>query len=306
MRAAAIDIGSNSTILLVADIVASSVELPVHEEIRITQLGEGLARGSLLSEEAMDRNIAVIAEYSVTARALGSERILATATSAVRDSANGQEFVRRVQEHTGLTVHVATPAEEARLTLVGVLSDAALSGRRITVLDIGGGSTEVIQGSIDDIEAVVSIPLGCVRLRNQVGDATTTEEFETLMAAATQALAPLRHFSPTSDRLHLIGVGGTVTTLAAIDADLQDESYRRIDKYQLGRSTIHELVRSLTSLPPQERGRLPGLPAGRADTILPGTAILLAAMQALHHDVLAVSVRGLRYGVLLQTTGMLH
>jgi len=257
MRAAAIDIGSNSTILLVADIVASSVELPVHEEIRITQLGEGLARGSLLSEEAM-------------------------------------------------TVHVATPAEEARLTLVGVLSDAALSGRRITVLDIGGGSTEVIQGSIDDIEAVVSIPLGCVRLRNQVGDATTTEEFETLMAAATQALAPLRHFSPTSDRLHLIGVGGTVTTLAAIDADLQDESYRRIDKYQLGRSTIHELVRSLTSLPPQERGRLPGLPAGRADTILPGTAILLAAMQALHHDVLAVSVRGLRYGVLLQTTGMLH
>lgn len=299
MRLAAIDVGSNSVLLLVADVISGTIGTPLDEQVRITRLGERLAGDRVLPEEAMRRTLAVIADYKERAARLGAERTLVAATAAVREAANGTEFARRVQEATGLTLQVLSAQREAELGLLGVCSDPALKDAALLLLDIGGGSTELTAGGPGGLVGSTSVPVGCVRLRAQAGDARAESDLERMQrAAAVQLAAPMRRIARLAPGSHLVGIGGTITALGAVDLRLDEQRHREVDGHVLTAGRVRQLALEIAQVLPEERSRIAGLPKGREDTIVPGAAILLAAMQALEQDALRVSVRGLRYGLL--------
>jgi exopolyphosphatase / guanosine-5'-triphosphate,3'-diphosphate pyrophosphatase len=300
MRLAAIDVGSNSILLLVADVVHGAIQAPLDEQIHITRLGERLSSDQQLPEEAMARSLDAIAEYQQRAHALGAEQTLPVATAAVREAANGAEFARRVQARTGMALQVISAQREAELGLQGVRSDPALADSDLLVLDIGGGSTELVAGGPKGVIGTTSIAIGSVRLRAQAADASATADVERLIRAATaQVAAPLQRLSRLAPAGQMVGIGGTITALGTTDLGLDEQHHTQVDGHELRSARVRELAELVADTPPDRRDSIVGLPKGRQDTIVPGAAILLAAMQALQRPSLRVSVRGLRYGVLL-------
>jgi exopolyphosphatase/guanosine-5'-triphosphate,3'-diphosphate pyrophosphatase len=231
------------------------------------------------------------------------------ATAAVREATNGAEFARRVLVRTGMVLQVISAQREGELGLLGVLSDAALvaaatagvqADSQLLLLDIGGGSTELVVGGPKGVARMASVALGSVSLGTQAGDASATGDLARMVSAATARVAPpmrrLAHQGPTGQ---MIGIGGTITALGTIDLGLDEKHHTEVDGHELSARRVRELAENIAGTPPDGRGGIIGLPRGRQDTIVPGAAILLAALQALERPSLRVSVRGLRYGVLL-------
>lgn len=300
-RLAAIDVGSNSVLLLVADISGNTISAPVREEIAITGLGERLNENRVLPAEAVEETVRLMSHYLEAAREAGSRQVLAVATAAVREAINGQELADLVMARLGLPLHAISAQEEARLTLRGVHSHPSLTGRDLVVVDIGGGSTEIAAGGPDGVSDCISLPFGCVRLRHIAGDATSAADFDRLCQQASSLTQPhLVGIDPSSLQGRLIGVGGTITTLAAIDLALDPSQQQRADGHELTLTRVERLSRHLADLPPQHRQNVAGLPRGREDTILPGAALLLNCMVWMQKRHLRVSTRGLRYGVLVE------
>jgi exopolyphosphatase / guanosine-5'-triphosphate,3'-diphosphate pyrophosphatase len=277
VRVAAVDIGTNTTRLLVADVVDGRVE-EVHRESRITRLGEGVdARGRLLPVPiARVRN--ALADYRRTLESLGAERTLAVATSAVRDAENGEAFLREIEWSYGFTTLLAGGDEEAELTRRGVAPPPGT-----LVVDIGGGSTELI---LDGFHT--SLRAGSVRFTERYAeDVRQIDE-------ATRALLDIE-LRPRG----AVGVAGTVTTLAALDLDLEQYDRARVHGHRLSRRAARTQLARLASLTVDERRGLPAMEPERAPVILAGAAILVAILDRFELDEIEVSERDLLDGIAL-------
>jgi exopolyphosphatase/guanosine-5'-triphosphate,3'-diphosphate pyrophosphatase len=243
----------------------------------------------------MQRVETCVARYAERARELDASIPLAVATSAVRDAANGAEFMRRLERRCGVRTRVLTGEQEARLTLRGVVSARPPSGA-VVVCDIGGGSTELIAGQDGRVGFAVSLNMGCVRMseRHLHSDPPTAEQ---VAALRHEAAGMLPGDVPAGS---LIGVAGTVTTLATIDLGLHEEIPERIDGHELPADAVTAQLGRLAALPLEERRRVRGLMPARASTIVAGTAILAELMRHLGAQRLTVSERDLLHGAALE------
>ncbi len=241
---AAIDCGTNSTRLLVADPAGR----PLERLMRITRLGEGVDATGVLSTEAMDRCLAVLKEYRQVMDGFGVVRGRAVATSAARDAANGGEFLDAVQDVTGVRPELLAGTEEGRLSLAGAVAELDPSDGPFLVLDIGGGSTELVagSGSHDPELAVVSLQMGCVRLTERFfrSDPPEPAELEVAEAEVSRLLDAAIAAHPALSAAHrLVGLAGTITTLAAVHQGLADYDRDRIHHSVMSAADVDGVVR---------------------------------------------------------------
>jgi exopolyphosphatase / guanosine-5'-triphosphate,3'-diphosphate pyrophosphatase len=291
-RVAAVDLGTNSTRLLVADVEDGRLE-EVARELTITRLGEGVdERGRLLPVPiARVRNC--LAEYRRELEELGASRTLAIATSAVRDAENGEAFLGEVEWSYGFTTRLLDGNEEAALMYRGVtVGRPALEDTLI--VDIGGGSTELVLGSNGGPRAATSLDIGCVRLTERflATDPPTAAELDAAAASVRSLLPPFR--AP-----HAIGVAGTVTTLAALDLGLERYDPERTHGHRIPRPAVDRELDRLAALPLQERLRVPGLEPGRAPVIVAGLVILRELLDAFEISEIEASERDILHGAAL-------
>jgi len=292
-RVAAVDLGTNSTRLLVADVDDGRLK-EVERLLAITRLGDGVDRSRGLAEPAVARVDAQVGRYVDRARELGAQTVLATATSAVRDAKNGGEFLAGLERRHGVRTRLLAGEDEARMTFHGVTSARPLSGEAV-ICDIGGGSTELIAGDPDGVNYAVSLDMGCVRMSERFlrADPPTSEEIAALRRQVAEML-------PTDVPAgKLIGVAGTVTTLATIDLGLDEEIPERVDGHRLGRVRVAAELERLAAMPLAERRGVRGLMPERAPTIVAGAAILVELMERLGTDALMVSERDILHGAAL-------
>jgi exopolyphosphatase/guanosine-5'-triphosphate,3'-diphosphate pyrophosphatase len=305
MRLAAIDLGSNTVHLLVADVGPGGTPWQVVDsDQRVTRLGEGLAASGRLGEAPTERTTAAVVEYVARARAAGAERVAIVATSAVREASNRADFVVRLERAAGERVRVVTGEEEAALTLAGVLHglDQPLDGTTL-MFDIGGGSTEYVLVLAGRAVAAVSLRLGVVDLAErhpfaaQVDWARYQALYDEVAGRLARELpAAIRGARPG----RIVGTAGTVTALAALDLGLSRYDRARVQGHPLARATVERLLQRLGALTVAERGALPCLEPARADIIVPGTAVVLATLDAFEAPGLVVSDAALREGVVLR------
>lgn len=303
MRLAAIDVGTNTVRLLVVDLEPGGAWTTVAQDQRVTRLGESLAGSGRLAPAAMTRTGDAVAEYVSRARTLAADEVRIVATSAVREAANGAEFAAAVGRQTGHAIEVIPGGEEARLTLRGVLHGLGHAGGRVVVFDIGGGSTEYIAARDAAVECAVSLRLGVVPLaeRFPFPEGASARQYAVLAAAVREQLTrelPAGLVAVRADRL--VGTAGTVTTLAALDLGLAAYDARRVQGHVLSLSAVEGLRARLGALSVRARAALPCLEPGRADLIIPGTAIVLETMRLLAADRLTVSDFGLREGLVAE------
>ena len=298
MRYAVFDLGSNSIKFLVAETRAGRVRV-LHEKSISTRLAEHLIDTCELRPEAIARTLTALRHLRADAAAMGVEQFRAVATSAVRDSRNRRAFLKAAREVLGFPVRLLSGNEEAETIFNGVTADPHWRGKDVFILDIGGGSAEWVQGHHGKMEKRISLPLGAVRLRERflheypVAPDTAALLVETVRA---QIAHPLGHYAVGARRL--VGTGGTITCLVAIHKELADFDPRAIDHASLTIEQIRDLLQSFTGRTLDELRARPGLPAKRADLIIPGPAVVLATMELFGVKRLHVSIRGLRYGVL--------
>jgi exopolyphosphatase / guanosine-5'-triphosphate,3'-diphosphate pyrophosphatase len=281
---AAVDLGTNTTRLLVADVVDGEAR-ELHRETRITRLGEGVdARGRLLpAPMARVRNALV--DYRRTAESLGAERTLLVATSAVRDAENGEAFLGEIEWSYGFATRLLSGDDEAELTRrgVGATAPGAL------ILDIGGGSTELV---LDD--AHVSVDLGSVRHTERFLHSDPPQPGE-LDACARAVRAELPPFAPSA----AVGVAGTITTLAALDLGLESYDRARVDGHRLSAAGARAQLERLAALPLVERRRLPALEPERAPVIVAGAIVLVETLDLYGLDAITVSEHDILDGAVL-------
>ncbi len=307
-RLASFDLGTNTFLLLVADVEEGRVE-PVYEKETIVRLGKGVDAVGNLNAEAMQRGLACLQEYVALARQHGAEQIFAVGTSALRDAANRREFLDAAFDKTGLRIEIISGEKEARLTFSGTLSNKINLPGPIAVLDIGGGSTEVVIGEMRSLwvgnELALnarSADIGSVRLTERFAksDPVQPDEVQRMREqAATMMRATWPPESLTSVKT-MLGTAGTITTLAAMALAMQEYDPRRIDGYLLTRQKLGEITAEVTRRTIAERQKLPGLSPARADVILAGALILEIFLDLYQFAEILVSDRGLRYGVLVE------
>jgi exopolyphosphatase/guanosine-5'-triphosphate,3'-diphosphate pyrophosphatase len=291
VRVAAIDLGTNTTRLIVADVTDGTVDA-ILRRATITRLGEGVDARRRLLPLPITRVRNCLAEYRRELESLGAERTLLVATSAVRDAENGEAFLGEIEWSYGFTTRLLSGEEEADLTLRGV---GGVDGETI-VIDIGGGSTELVAAG-----ARVSTELGSVRLTERFleSDPPAARELEKL-ARAIRAVLEEHDVSATRG----IGVAGTVTSLAALDLGLVEYDPDRVHGHRLGREGVERQLERLAALPLAERREVPGLEPERAPVIVAGAAILLEVMRDLELPEIEVSERDLLDGAALEAAAL--
>lgn len=275
----------------------------LHHAQAITRLGQGLAATGRLTEAAMTRTIAAVADFCRLAETHGAGEILIVATSAVREARNRQEFVDRVERTVGVAVRVVPGEAEARLALLGVLHGLPALTGAFVLFDIGGGSTEFILARERRVAVALSLPLGVVPLAERymtAGPVDRARYAEMEREIRSLLRVGLRELPAVGEPAQLVGTAGTVTTLAALDQGLRAYDPRRIQGYVLRRDRIEPLLGRLAAMSQAGRAALPCLEPGRADLIIPGTAICLAAMDHFGAAAITVSDFGLREGILIQ------
>lgn len=301
MRVSTIDLGSNTVRLLVADVEGPGRWRVVAEDQTVTRLGEGLAATGALGEAPMARTLAVVSDYAARGTALGATDLRIVATSAVREAANGSLFAAAVERATGRRVQVVSGEDEARLVLLGVRHGVGPLAGPVVVFDIGGGSTEYILAEGERVRATASLRLGVVPLAERYpfpGRVDPPRYQQLVREVANRLERELPGEILRARPAHLVGTAGTVTTLAALDLDLERYDARRVQGHRLSRAAVERLGARLGGLTVAERAALPCLEPGRADLIVPGVALVVATLDCLGVDALTVSDSGLREGIL--------
>jgi exopolyphosphatase/guanosine-5'-triphosphate,3'-diphosphate pyrophosphatase len=311
MRAAVVDIGTNSTRLLIADVAPDG---GVAERVRrsvVTRLGAGVDAEGSLSETGCERVLAVLAEFRAEIDAQegdeGPYPNLAVMTSAVRDAHNGREFAERVRSERGLDARILTGEEEARMTFLGAMSGRPSASEPTVVVDIGGGSTEFVVGVGKTAGFHVSLPAGVVRMseRHIHGDPPRPDE---LQALATDTRAVYLAGLPADERAPVrrgIAVAGTATSAAAIDQELDPYDSERVHGYPLLLATVEMLLARLADMDEAQRRAVVGLDPNRAPTIVAGMVLLSEAMRAFDLGEVEVSEHDILHGGALSLAGVL-
>lgn len=303
MRVAVVDIGTNSTRLLVADVTPDGAVTELDRRSIVTRLGQGVDAGGALAPEAMDRVFATLREYRRAIDEHGATATTAVLTSAVRDATNGAEFLARVRDDFGLEARTIDGDEEARLTYLGATSERpADAPGPIVVVDIGGGSTEFVVGDGADLLFHVSTQAGVVRQgeRHVRHDPPRPDE---LAAIADEVRAIFTHATPAGLRASVvagIAVAGTATSCAAIAQELEPYDPARVHGYALTLAECELLLARLAAMDLEERRRVPGLHPDRAPTIVQGVILLIEAMRAFDLDEVEVSEHDILRGAALR------
>jgi exopolyphosphatase / guanosine-5'-triphosphate,3'-diphosphate pyrophosphatase len=295
LRVAVVDIGTNSTRLLIADVDGGRVS-EVERRTTVTNMGRGVDHTGMICADAIEDACRVIADYKAHYEELGAERVMAIATSAVRDAANGEAFIAELRERFNMDARLLTGEEEAHLTYLGATAHRA-AGEPTLVFDIGGGSTELIVGSGQEVGFHTSLQAGTIRQseRHLTSDPPGTHELEDL-ASEIRNLIERAAAEPEARPTRAIAVAGTPTSLAAIDQQLEPYDPRRVHGYRLAMRRIQRMLSRLACLPLAERLRVPGLHPGRAPTIVAGTVILVQVMRAFGLDEVEVSELDILHG----------
>ncbi len=284
-RVGVVDLGTNSTRLLVADVEKGAVR-EVARRLVITRLGQGVDAGRILLPEAVERVRACLDELQALVRELGVRTVMAVATSAVRDAVNGPAFLAEIERSYGFHARLLSGEEEALLTFRGVTAGRAVQPGTL-VVDIGGGSTELIAGGPEGVSFHTSLSLGCVRMTERFGDRVDA------------CAAHVRQCLPDLEARQAIGVAGTVTSLAALDLGLTRYDPERIHGHRISAQAVDALLRRLAALPLPERRRVPGLDPDRAPVIVAGAVILREVLRRYGLTEIEASERDLLHGAAL-------
>jgi exopolyphosphatase/guanosine-5'-triphosphate,3'-diphosphate pyrophosphatase len=302
-RVAAIDCGTNSIRLLVADIDGAAAALTdVDRRMRIVRLGQDVDRTGRLAPVALFRTFAACDEYAEVVRDTGATRVRFVATSASRDVSNRDAFVTGVRSRLGVEPEVVSGGEEAALSFAGATRELAGSGlaRPFLVVDIGGGSTELVLGEPGtEPVAAVSVDVGCVRLteRHLHDDPPTLEQVTAAMGDAEAALRLAGNTVPLARARTLIGLAGTVTTVAAMALDLPAYQAERIHHAQVHAGDVRRVADRLLHMTHDERAALPFMHPGRVDVIGAGALLLSAVLDHVPVDEVVVSEHDILDGI---------
>lgn len=304
-RLAAVDIGTNTLLLLVGEIGADGAVRAVRDVCRFGRLGQGLDRSGELAGEAIERSLAIAREFRSYLDGDGVEAIAAVGTQALREARNASDFLVPAQELLGTRIEVIGGEREAELVYRSVVAAfPELAAGDLVVADVGGGSTEVIAGRGGVITSLVSLPIGAVRLseRHLHGDPPAADEARALVADIDEHLGRLDPGLAGAGAA-LVGTAGTATTLAAVAQRLAAYDASRVQGFRIGRADIERLVARFLELTVAEKRRLPGLEPQRADVIAGGAAIYARLAAHLGADAMITSDRGVRWGLLHELAG---
>jgi exopolyphosphatase/guanosine-5'-triphosphate,3'-diphosphate pyrophosphatase len=288
VKQAVIDIGTNSVRMLIAELKEGNINI-INKSVLPTRLGEGVNSNGVLGKEPIERTIDAIKLLIQDASANNVDDIFCFATSAVRDAQNREFFIERVNKCCGIDVQVLSGEEEARAGFIGALIDLPYRDRELTLVDIGGGSTELVQGRGTHIQYAVSLNVGAVRLTEMfpLGYPINHDNWDAMSRYIQNMLK--QEWKKDNRLPPLVGVGGTITSLAAMDQRLEVYSRKKIQGYCLELKAIEKVLNKILSCSPEERRKLPGLQPSRADIIPAGICILLKIMEFFNEESIVVS-----------------
>lgn len=307
MRVASLDIGTNSVLLLIAERDQQGTIRPLLERATITRLGEGVDRTRELLPAATERTLGCLRDYAGELTRFGVERVAAVGTSALRDARGGAEFSALAASVLGVMPEIISGPREAELTFAGSLAGLDLARERdISVFDVGGGSTEIVSGRLDasgraHIASAVSLDVGSVRLfeRHVRTDPPTAAELDAVKRDVDRALAA----APSVSRDYLIGVAGTVTTLASVALELESYDSAIVHGHVLTSGAVAEVAQKLTATPLETRKTLRGMEPRRADVIVTGAVLVERVLAWSGVPQIIVSDRGVRWGLAAELFG---
>jgi len=307
-RLASIDVGSNTTRLLLAQPLPDQTFQPLRVERIITRLGGSFSPGKRLNKTSIERTLEALRSFAELLEGEGVKKVIAAGTGVLRQAKNRSAFVRAVREQTGFSLRILSGQEEAQATLRGVLGSLRDRNTPRLITDVGGGSTEIIWMEGQTLRKTVSLNLGAVGLTEKFlsKDPPSLTEMEALKRFVHSALQRvLRQWEggglhTQALHPHLVGTAGTATTLGAIDLSLSVYDPRKVNGHRISISKLGRMYRRLSSLPLKERVKLPGLEKGREDLIVAGSSILLNLMEVFKRSALEVIDSGLLEGVLLE------
>ncbi len=305
MRFSAIDIGTNTILLLVADIDEDGVINTVAQEQRLPRLGKNVDERKRINRQAFVNANEIIREYLGISEKLGSSTTIACATSALRDASNKNEFISFIKQETTIDIEIINGDDEALWTYRGALSGFPDISRNTAVIDIGGGSTEMsfpVPGGHNGIHGLhrFSLQLGAVRLKERYfkHDPPRPTELDSAVSFILEELSQVSN--PGFGDYELIGVAGTVTTLSCLDQQLAEFDIRKVSGYKFSRQRVVDWSHKLSLMASNEVGSLSNTTSGREDILSAGVLILAESMKLFGFQSLLVSERGLRYGLILR------
>jgi exopolyphosphatase / guanosine-5'-triphosphate,3'-diphosphate pyrophosphatase len=297
MKIASIDIGTNTIILLIADIINNQI-IPLHNEYRIPRIGQGLKQSKYISDDKINELIKILSSYKDIIQSYGCDMILATGTNAFRIAQNSLFIINTVKEKLGIHIIIASSLEEARYSFISAISDHYKEANDVMVIDIGGGSTELISGNMNQIKSINSFQTGVVSGTEEYlkHDPPLINEINTFDAFLSSTFINL----DLPRNLKAISIAGTPTTLACIQKRLKYYSEEEVEGSILKNSDLYRLKEELSILSSKQiKEKFKEVVSGREDVLLAGTMILSKLMNLLSLTEVVVSTKGIRYGVIL-------
>ena len=302
---ASIDIGTNSTHLLIAQVDADLKSFTIKfTEKSTTRLGERDEDGNL-TEVSINRVLETLKRFKEYCFSYGVERILAAATSAVREASNGKDLLNKVRDEVGFQIELISGAEEARLIYLGVLSGMDLDNRSHIIVDIGGGSTELILANSEDTRALTSARIGAVRLKNDFFDDeplnnSRIEFIKTFIAGSLEpSIGKIKKRIKRNEDISMIATSGTAISLGNLISSDLGEPKQKMHGYKYGKEDLGSILKRLFQMSPSERRKMPSLSERRSEIIIPGGLILETCMEMLEIRELTISERALREGLVV-------
>ncbi|RKQ63419.1 exopolyphosphatase/guanosine-5'-triphosphate,3'-diphosphate pyrophosphatase [Thermovibrio guaymasensis] len=292
MRIATIDVGTNSTRILVADVEDGEVR-PLFKTGKVTRLGRGVKETGRLSKEGIEATVGALKEFKAIVERFNVEKVVVVTTEAARRAENAEEFLNRVRE-LGFKIDVLSDRDEAELVFLANLKVFKPKGKAMTV-DLGGGSTEVVYGNETSVEFLKSLKFGVVFLYEEFGeDLVKLEEF-----IRGELLKVKEEIEPSQD-FTVFAVGGTITSVVAMEEKMEVYKPEVVHGYRVTKHLIDKWYKHLSSLPIEERKKVVGLEENRADVIIPGLAFFKVFCEVFSKESLTVSEVGLLYGLALR------
>jgi len=299
-RLAAIDIGSNSVRLIIAEAVRGGNYRILDEEREPTRLGGAIGRDGNLDDDSMSQTLAALETFKKIAAGFQAEQLRVIATCAIREAGNGPAFCRRILEETGLEVEVISGEQEARYAFSSVQHAFDLSDKNVIVADIGGGSTEIVFATGEMIEEIYSTPLGAVRLTERFADDGSADPAGSFLRLEKEIASCLKRKTskPPFAPHFMVGCGGTFTTLADLLMASKRGGDKQVGGFRASHADVRHLLDRLRKMPVRTRRSLAGMTPDRADIIVAGVAIIDAMMKRYRVNTLVVHARGVRDGLL--------
>ena len=295
-----IDIGSNTLRLMIGSVEAQGIEA-IRFERRITRLGEGVDQTGELSDVAMIRTLQALREFCGVIRDFSVKEVATVGTSVIRSSGNQENFLKKVFQETGLNIEVISGEEEAKRTFNGIIMGSNGTDGEFCILDIGGGSTEIILGSKKEIKGLYSLPLGVVSLTERflISDPSQPQEVQILREKIFEVLIENPLFRQKNPQINLIGTAGTLTTLGAMIQGLTQYDRNKIHNQLISKTSIENVLTDLLTKTLADRCNMLGLEPGREDVIVSGILILLSVMGLLGVSKTKISDFGLLEGIII-------